>query len=173
MEQDEYDDLPHIIKACGSFLTLRKDVMYFVHQSAKDFLLEKASDQILPSGVTREHQSLFSKSVDALSKTLERDICELGAPGFPIDQVSPHDLNALASVHYACVFWVDHLHKSDSMAIKDALQDSGDVHTFMRDKFLYWLECLSLLRSVPQGIHAVHKLEALAVSCSATITEVI
>jgi hypothetical protein len=173
MEQDEYDDLPQIIKACGSFLTLRKDVMYFVHQSAKDFLLEKASDQILPSGVTREHQSLFSKSVDALSKTLERDICELGAPGFPIDQVSPHDLNALASVHYACVFWVDHLHKSDSMAIKDALQDSGDVHTFMRDKFLYWLECLSLLRSVPQGIHAVHKLEALAVSCSAAITEVI
>ncbi|KFA55450.1 hypothetical protein S40293_09850 [Stachybotrys chartarum IBT 40293] len=162
MDQDEYDDLPQIIKACGSFLTLREGVLSFVHQSAKDFLLEKASDQILPSGVTHEHQALFSKSLKALAKTLERDICKLGVPGFPVDQVSPHHLKALASVHYACVFWVDHLQKSDSMAIKDALQDNGDVHTFMRDKFLYWLECLSLLRSMPQGIHAVHKVEALA-----------
>ncbi|KFA81583.1 hypothetical protein S40288_09617 [Stachybotrys chartarum IBT 40288] len=162
MDQDECDDLPQIIKACGSFLTLREGVLSFVHQSAKDFLLEKASDQILPSGVTHEHQALFSKSLKALAKTLERDICKLGVPGFPVDQVSPHHLKALASVHYACVFWVDHLQKSDSMAIKDALQDNGDVHTFMRDKFLYWLECLSLLRSMPQGIHAVHKVEALA-----------
>jgi hypothetical protein len=30
---------------CGSFLSLRKGTMYFVHQSAKDFLLGDISDQ--------------------------------------------------------------------------------------------------------------------------------
>lgn len=38
------DDLEEIIKSCGSFLTLREGVIYFVYQSAKDFLLNKASD---------------------------------------------------------------------------------------------------------------------------------
>ncbi|KAI9903260.1 hypothetical protein N3K66_002612 [Trichothecium roseum] len=38
--------LPDIIQSCGSFLTLREGVVSFVHQSAKDFLLDKESDHI-------------------------------------------------------------------------------------------------------------------------------
>jgi hypothetical protein len=172
MEQDDYDDLPQIIQACGSFLTLRKGVMYFVHQSAKDFLLDKASDEILPTGATQQHHAIFSKSQTALSKILKRDLCKLGAPGFPIDQVLPRDLDALASLHYACVFWVDHLHDSDPTTIRNALQNDAVVHQFTQYKYLYWLEFLSLLRSMPEGIQAVHKLEVLVVSCSAAIMEV-
>uniref|UniRef100_A0A0D2XSJ5 NACHT domain-containing protein n=1 Tax=Fusarium oxysporum (strain Fo5176) TaxID=660025 RepID=A0A0D2XSJ5_FUSOF len=80
------DDLEEIIRACGSFLTLREGVIYFVHQSAKDFLLNKAFDQILPSGAAHQHHAIFSRSLEALSETLERDVYELGVPGFPIDQ---------------------------------------------------------------------------------------
>lgn len=36
LEEDDYNDLPQIIRSCGSFLTLREGVVYFVHQSAKD-----------------------------------------------------------------------------------------------------------------------------------------
>jgi hypothetical protein len=42
--EDEAEDLAavqDIISQCGSFLTLRDNTIYFVHQSAKDFLLEK------------------------------------------------------------------------------------------------------------------------------------
>ncbi|KAH8645549.1 hypothetical protein BGZ61DRAFT_542707 [Ilyonectria robusta] len=42
LEDLDQDDLEEIIKSCGSFLTLREGVIYFVHQSAKDFLLKKA-----------------------------------------------------------------------------------------------------------------------------------
>ena len=169
--QNCLDHLPQIIKACGSFLTLRKGVVRFVHQSAKDFLLEKKSKEILPNGKPSQHYAIFSKCQQALSKDLKRDLCKLGSPGFPIDQVLPRHLDALASLHYACIFWVDHLHDSGA-AIKEALHDNGDVHTFIHDKYLYWLESLSLLRSMPEGIKAVHKLEALAVSCSKSRTEV-
>ncbi|KAJ4131382.1 hypothetical protein NW754_007758 [Fusarium falciforme] len=73
LEEGDYDDLPQIIDSCGSFLTLREGVIYFVHQSAKDFLVNKASDQILPSGAAHQHHAIFSKSLEALSETLKRD----------------------------------------------------------------------------------------------------
>ncbi|RSL40077.1 hypothetical protein CEP54_016197 [Fusarium duplospermum] len=163
LEEGDYDDLPQIIDSCGSFLTLREGVIYFVHQSAKDFLVNKASDQVLPSGAAHQHHVIFSKSLEALSETLERDVYALGVPGFPTDQVSPPDPDPLASIGYSCVFWVDHLDASEpgvKMSDRD-LQDAGIIYEFLRRKYLYWLESLSLLRSLPEGVMAVQKLEAL------------
>ncbi|KAG5804903.1 hypothetical protein H9Q74_005329 [Fusarium xylarioides] len=116
LEDLDQDDLEEIIRSCGSFLTLREGVIYFVHQSAKDFLLNKASNQILPSGAAHQHQAIFSRSLEALSETLERDAYKLDAPGFPIDQISPPDPDPVASVRYSCVYWVDHLDDSGSKA---------------------------------------------------------
>ncbi|KAM6506442.1 hypothetical protein FSOLCH5_013423 [Fusarium solani] len=161
LEEDDYNDLPQIITSCGSFLTLREGIVYFVHQSAKDFLLNKASDQILPSGTAHQHHAIFSASLEALSETLERDVYELGVPGFPIDQVSPPDPDPLASIRYSCVFWVDHLKESSAKMSDKDLQDAGTVHDFLQKKYLYWLESLSLLRSMSEGVMAVQKLEAL------------
>ncbi|KAF6515295.1 hypothetical protein HZS61_005201 [Fusarium oxysporum f. sp. conglutinans] len=157
------DDLEEIIRACGSFLTLREGVIYFVHQSAKDFLLNKAFDQILPSGAAHQHHAIFSRSLEALSETLERDVYELGVPGFPIDQVSPPEPDPLASIRYSCVFWVDHFHDSEpqSRMSDKNLKDAGIVHDFLQKKYLNWLESLSLLRSMSEGVMAVQKLEAL------------
>ncbi|RSL60118.1 hypothetical protein CEP51_013820 [Fusarium floridanum] len=155
------NDLEEIILLCGSFLTLRQGVVYFVHQSAKDFLLNKASDQILPSGAAHQHHTIFSRSLAALSQTLQRDVCKLNAPGFPIDKVLLHDLEPLSPIRYSCVYWVDHLHDSDYTEVNNVLQDNGNVHGFIQEKYLYWLECLSLQRSMSEGVKAVHKLEAL------------
>ncbi|KAM5353453.1 hypothetical protein ACJ41O_000103 [Fusarium nematophilum] len=163
LEDLDQDDLEEIIRSCGSFLTLREGVIYFVHQSAKDFLLNKAFGQILPSGAAHQHHAIFSRSLEALSETLESDIYKLSAPGFTIDQVSPPDPDPLASIRYSCIFWVDHLNDSEPRAkMSDkALQDAGIVHDFLRMKYLYWLESLSLLRSMSEGVMAVQKLEAL------------
>ncbi|KAM6516800.1 hypothetical protein FSOLCH5_007742 [Fusarium solani] len=163
LEDLDQDDLEEIIRSCGSFLTLREGVIYFVHQSAKDFLLYKASDQILPSGAAHQHHAIFSRSLEALSQTLKRDVYKLGIPGFPIHQVSPPDPDPLASIRYSCVFWTNHLDDSEpraKMSNKD-LQDAGAVHDFLRKKYLYWLESLSLLRTMSEGVMAVQKLEAL------------
>jgi hypothetical protein len=35
---NDLDSVREIISLCGSFLTIREDTVYFVHQSAKDFL---------------------------------------------------------------------------------------------------------------------------------------
>ncbi|KAH7169754.1 NACHT domain-containing protein, partial [Fusarium flagelliforme] len=160
--QRSTDHVSKITCMCGSFLTIRDNVVYIIHQSAKDFLF--SSPFLFPSGITHQHYALFSRSLGALSETLRRDIYSLSTPGFSIDQVSPPDPDPLSSIRYSCVYWVDHLHESnftERISINKVLQDNADVSGFIQKKYLYWLESLSLLRSMSEGVNAVHKLEAL------------
>lgn len=61
---DDDEVLLEIIAICGSFLTLREDVIVFLHQSAKEFLLKKARLEEFPGGKKAEHLAIFSRLVD-------------------------------------------------------------------------------------------------------------
>ncbi|WDK15585.1 WD domain-containing protein [Colletotrichum graminicola] len=124
--------LEEIVATCGPLLTLRNGVVYFVHQSAKDFLLKNES-RIYPDGVAREHH-------------------------FPIQQVKPLDPDLLAPARYSCVYWVYHL--ADG-ALYGQEQDIGLVYAFMKQHYLHWLEALSLLDSMSEGILQMSKLANL------------
>ncbi|WPJ64533.1 hypothetical protein SMAC4_13811 [Sordaria macrospora] len=173
---DDFESLETIIGLCGSFLTLRERTIYFVHQSAKEFLLGNASDKasnqasqetfkwIFPKGKEDMNFNIFSRSLDAMSATLRRDIYDLSAPGFPSDKVQVPDPDPLATVRYSCVYWVDHLCdlvSSTNTNRNNLLQDNGVVYTFLKTKYLYWLEALSLLQAMPAGVVAIRKLEGL------------
>jgi hypothetical protein len=92
-----------IISLCGSFLTLREDTVYFVHQSAKDFIFTNAFDEVFPDGIQAVHRVIFSRSLATLSRTLHRDMYNLEGPGYPSDDVKPPDPDPLASSRYSCV----------------------------------------------------------------------
>jgi archaellum biogenesis ATPase FlaH len=100
----EYKALSEIIGLCGSFLTLRERTIFFVHQSAKDFLIEKASKDIFLSGIEDVHNSIFSRSLQTLSRTLKRDVYSLRAPGFSIDEVKQPNPDPLATARYSCLY---------------------------------------------------------------------
>ncbi|RKK23582.1 Vegetative incompatibility protein HET-E-1 [Fusarium oxysporum f. sp. cepae] len=161
LEDFEQNDLEEIIGSCGSFLTLREGVIYFVHQSAKDYLLDKVSDQIVPSGTAHQHHTIFSRSLLVMSRSLRRDMYDLRQPGITIDYVRQPGPDPLASARYSCLYWAEHLCDSNKNNQDDELRDGGTVHTFLKDKYLYWLEALSLLRSTSEGVIAVQKLNAL------------
>jgi hypothetical protein len=148
---------------CGSFLTIRDDNVYIIHQSAKEFLTEEASYYIFPRGVGDVHHSIFLKSLDTLFRTLRRDIYALHELGYGIEQGKPPDPDPLAASRYSCVYWVDHICNWNSSITNDQvdLKDGGIVDEFLRTKYLYWLEALSLSRSVPKGVLAMGRLEAL------------
>ncbi len=151
-----------IVKMCGSFLTIRDENVYIIHQSANDFLVMDAFNEIFPSGTRDVHHTMFSASIQIMSRTLRRDIISLGAPGFPINQVKQPEPDPLAAAWYACVYWVDHLCDSSRTAGQDNdLQDGGAVDDFVRKKYLYWLEALSLCRSMSEGVLSMAKLEGL------------
>ncbi|KAJ5723761.1 hypothetical protein N7488_001796 [Penicillium malachiteum] len=154
---DDYA-LIEIIGCCGSFLTIRGDLVFLVHQSVQDFLTQEAFNDI-PVGAT-QHHSIFSRSLGVMSQTLRRDIYELKEPGFPIERIQKPNPDPLASSSYSCVYWIDHLEEYCSITGRsDELGDAGSVYQLLKQKFLYWLEALSLLRNIPYGIKAIAKLE--------------
>ncbi|KAI0411711.1 quinon protein alcohol dehydrogenase-like superfamily [Xylaria grammica] len=58
-----------IVHSRGSFLTVQGDTVYFVHQSAKDYLITKATHTIIEA----THFSTYSRSIEALiSNNLQR-----------------------------------------------------------------------------------------------------
>ncbi|UKZ53600.1 hypothetical protein TrVGV298_007395 [Trichoderma virens] len=142
------DDLIDLIGSCGSFLTIRDNVVYFIHQSAKDFLVNKASDKILASGIGYQHYTIFSRSLEILSETLRRDIYGLRLPGFPIEQVCSPDPDPLASIRYACIYWASHFGDSKHLqtpSVEKGRQGEDAISKLFEERYLYWLEALSLL----------------------------
>ena len=160
----EYEALVEIIGYCRSFLAIRERTIFFVHQSAKEFLIGKAPQEPLLLRAQDVHNTIFSRSVLAMSNTLRRDIYGLRAPGISIDQVKQPDLDPLVALRYSCVYWVDHLVECRTRkdTIKD-LKDGGLVSNFLHRYFLYWLEALSLLKSVSEGVVMIRKLDDLQV----------
>ncbi|KAK1751399.1 HET-R [Echria macrotheca] len=162
--------LQDFIQSCGSFLTLQNQVVYFVHQSAKDYLLATTANDasrrtvrsIFPSGAGNVHKAICLQYLDLMSKVLARDIYSLGAPGFPIHQVSTPDPDPLEPAKYSCIYWIGHFCEAASSSestSSDLLKDNGAVHIFLRSKYLHWLEALSLLQAVSEGVRSMRQLQ--------------
>lgn len=72
-------NMEKIVKKSGSFLTVCGKTISFVHQSAKDYLIEKAGLSIFPFGPGDDHRRMFTKSVQTMEKILRRDMYGLSA----------------------------------------------------------------------------------------------
>ncbi|CEJ62843.1 hypothetical protein PMG11_11328 [Penicillium brasilianum] len=154
--------LLEIIAVCGSFLACREDVIVFVHQSAKEFLLEKARFELFPEDREAEHFAIFSRSLESMFKTLQHNILDIKPVGSSNEEFTRSRLNPLVAVKYACVYWVDHL--LEGWCSEDnyhSLDDRSCLDKFLRQKYLHWLESLGILGCIPEGITAMLKLEDL------------
>ena len=166
----------NIVRHCGLLsITEDDDIVYFVHQSAKDYLIndersdilsgylinDKRSDilsKIFPHGQAEGHRMILSQSLKAMSTTLQRDVYILQHPGVSITEVKVPNPDPLFSIRYACIYWIDHLDKITSGHDKVGLCDNGIIDVFLRKHFLHWLEALSLLKSISHGVLAIAKL---------------
>ena len=159
---DRLRSVGKVVEMCGSFLTIRDDCVYLIHQSVKDYLTREGASSHFTSGFAAAHHAIFLRSLQVMADTLQRDIYALRRPGFPINQVEPPDRDPLAAARYACVYWVDHLSDCDPIhnAAND-LRDAGPVAKFLTSKYLHWLEALSILRSISEGINSMLRLKGL------------
>ena len=138
--EDMSDDLVSIgkfISLCGSFLTVREGIIYFVYQSAKDFLPKAAFYEIFPSAEGEAHYEIFFRSLQVMSRTLKRDIYSLRALGYPIENAEQPDPDPLATSRYSCIYWIDHLCAWNSNSYADHsidLQNGGVIDNFIRSK---------------------------------------
>ena len=158
---NDLESLGEIIGLCGSFLTIREGTIYFVHQSAKDYLVEHASAEIFSDGRIEEQQRIVLGLIEAMDKALQRDVYSLRHPGCSIDEVEYPDPDPLAPIRYACIYWVDHLCEIKSSYNEVGLYNNGTIDVFLRQHFLHWLEALSLIKGISEGVLAMAKLIGL------------
>ena len=97
--------LEELMQLCGSFLTIQKDTVYFIHQSAKDFFITGNSSSIIPRGCQEEHGKIAYRSLDLMLYPLRENMCGLQKSGTPLSSSSTPQCYSLA-----WSAWSSHLH---------------------------------------------------------------
>ncbi|KAK3615470.1 hypothetical protein LTR56_026570, partial [Elasticomyces elasticus] len=145
-----------MIELCGSFLTVREDRVYFVHESAREFLSQTVSSELYPFGKERVHYDIFSRSLQHLSMTLKRDIYSLSAPDINIEDVTRPEVDPLAKSRYSTVYWIAHL-RAWYFGLSDDPR-SGSSHCNIHVKPAVdedWSACLQTLEGHSSSVDSV------------------
>lgn len=158
-----------IISLCGSFLTIRKDIIYFVHQSAKDYLITRNRSGFELSDTLYQHAHMTNRCLNILLSSLKENICGLLIPGTLSADIPPTKVEESVPAHiaYACTYWIEHLQKVGWLHwMQPELDLPTQIDRFFKVKFLNWLEVLSLTKTLPIGIESMQLLVALLQSPS-------
>ncbi|KAJ4171309.1 hypothetical protein NW754_013078 [Fusarium falciforme] len=155
-----YDEMEveDTIGSCGSFLTYQDGAVYFVHQSAKEYLLKEGSGHIFPHGVEHQHLKMTQRCLETFQCGLKENIYGLSSYGTLIGEFTRPSPDPLSPLEYSCLHWVRHL--VESAACRKDVKIADQVMQFLRDKFTYWLEALSLLGQLPVGVKATIDIES-------------
>ncbi|KAF1815014.1 hypothetical protein P152DRAFT_392310 [Eremomyces bilateralis CBS 781.70] len=131
------------------------------HPSFRDFLLDKnrCSNSNFWVNEKQAHGALATSCIQLMSTSLKQDICVMESPGVLVANISSNRVQQYFTpeIQYACLYWVQHLQKSDAR-----LYDNDLVHQFLQIHLLHWLEALSWMRRISEGIYAITSLEAVA-----------
>lgn len=167
--QTKREDLASLLKKLHAIVGVPRDEkspLDLIHLSFRDFILSKKRSSNLKFRVedNEMHKEVFGRCLDIMSSKLCRDICGLVMPGTMASEV-PHsriEENIPQHLRYACRYWVDHLSKLDSDNLREVgLRDDGEVHVFLRERFMCWLEAMSLVREIPTAILMINHLQTL------------
>jgi archaellum biogenesis ATPase FlaH len=144
------DNAKHVIRRLHSVLVDEK-VPQFAHLSFPDFLQSPSCQDRFRIHTKLQHRRLALCTLKMLSQ-LRFNMCKLETSHLLNDNVP--DLTARvqaeippgSSLAYACQFWVDHLVQTD---YEDELRDA--IWGFLRQKALFWLEAMSLLKKTGEA----------------------
>ncbi|KAF8537817.1 vegetative incompatibility protein HET-E-1 [Trichophaea hybrida] len=133
-----------------------------LHPSFRDFLLHQKRSSDTPFWIhePKAHSELFLSCLRLMTKHLKRDMCNLRLPGALTSEIEYGlvETGLPLDVQYACRYWVHHLQRSNV-----ELCDNDQVHHFLRNDFLHWLEALSLMGKMCDAVHIVKSLEAMLI----------
>lgn len=172
------ESVQHALSTLESVLNIPSDTkqpIRLLHPSFRDFLLDKARCGHKSFHLQKEsvHTHLAICCLDVLCTCLRRNISDLLPDSSP-QEVSEDVLNLHLPKHvqYACQHWIGHLENASAQQkIHVGFYDGGKIHIFFKEKFLYWMEAMSLIGKIPEAVLMINKLVAmLKVSCNALPT---
>lgn len=153
-----------ILKDLHAILDIPKDLtrpLRLHHPTFRDFLLdqERTGDLNFWVDEKQAHLTLFVSCIQLMSASLKQDICSVCAPGVLINDIEMSRVEQYlpSEIQYACLYWVQHLQRSDAK-----LYDNDQIHQFLQTHLLHWLEALSWMRKISEGILEISLLESIA-----------
>ncbi|KAI9768893.1 MAG: hypothetical protein M1839_003847 [Geoglossum umbratile] len=159
------DDVARRLDLLHSVLSIptnRAAPVRLLHLSFRDFLLDrqKREKSLFWVDERKTHERIAGKCIQlmSISKCLRKNICNLQGPGMFQSEIDSQfiDVCLPAEVRYACRYWVYHLEQS-----KSGICDNGQVHVFLRDHLLHWLEAMSLLGNLSESITIITTLQSI------------
>ena len=133
------------------------------HPSFRDFLFkrDRCKDRNFWIDENEANEILANHCLQCMTTSLKQDICGVHYPGVLVSNIEHSIVEQFLSVElqYSCLYWVQHLQK-DSMHLKD----NGKVHLFLKKHLLHWLEALSWMQRIPDGVLSTIQLDSLASS---------
>ncbi|RAH57407.1 Pfs, NACHT and WD domain protein [Aspergillus piperis CBS 112811] len=148
------DTAEAVVQECRSFLTIRNNTVYLVHQSAQDYLQKHYRRLYNVSSATLHHQ-LYKRALHGLRKNLKQNIYGVSHYGIAIQDVQIPNPDPLNCIRYACRYWVYHLVQSGCTST-----DMEDILSFFNTHFLHWLEAMGLLGLFPDIVRLVGQLKS-------------
>jgi hypothetical protein len=152
------------LKSLHAILDIPKDQnrpLRLHHPSFRDFLLKNDRCKDLNFWVDgkQAHRILANSCMRLMSTSLKQDICGLNTPGVLVTNVksSQVERSIPPELQYACLYWIQHLQKGDAQ-----LYDNDQVHQFPQVHLLHWLEALSWMQNISEGVLAIASLESIA-----------
>ena len=135
-----------------------------IHLSFREYLIDRkrCSDEFWIDETTI-HSDVFERCLNVMD-SLHQDMCDLRLPGSLATEIAKDtiDQRISRSLYYSCIYFVDHLGSLDCIQrTAVGLSDHGKVHQFLLDKFLFWLETMSLVGAIDQSFNMVARMQAL------------
>lgn len=96
--------LREYVGQCGSMVTIRDDTAYFVHLSAKTYILSMPANSILSTEFSMDHQFLALNCFEYVCERLSDDYTKATYLSGPEKEET--------EVGYPMLFWIDHVRKS-------------------------------------------------------------
>jgi hypothetical protein len=149
------------VEECGSVFISVEEGVCLIDPLAKNCLMNRLQSV----GITLGHDDVSRSSIRAMYAILKQNIYNLSV-GFKQADVKPPQPDPLAPIRYSCVAWVEHLLYGEHPMFIEELIDEGPVLAFLKQRFLYWLESLSLLGKLSEGMLSITQLLIAAQVCS-------
>jgi hypothetical protein len=151
VSQEEFDQTLNDLHAILEVSNDQARPLRLHHPSFRDFLLDntRCHEPNFWVNERQAHEQLAVSCINLLSTSPKEDICGDTMPGTDISEVESSRIERCIplEVQYACLYWIQHVRKSFGQ-----LQDEEEVDQFLRNHFLHWLEALSWMRKLTEGI---------------------
>ena len=148
------------LSSIHSLLILQEDIDHPVkpfHKSFPDFITNPArciNRRFCISPPTHHHELLIG-CFDLMSSTLKKNMCHLpdGVLNSEVDDLQERIRQYISpALEYACKSWHKHLVNGDTVYTSKI---GPAIDHFLKEKFLFWLEILSILGALRKAVSAL------------------